>query len=192
MQFPDLNRTHYLVRMTNLVMITMLTLGTLSGAWALESDRQQPLDVNADFTDGTLGDGLAVLKGNVEIRQGSLLIKADVAEVEKFEGKVRSVLLTGAPVHLEQEIENEGLVQAQASRIDYQVAAGIVTLTGNADVKHPQYHITGEVLEYDLNVQHFQGRGGEENGRIRILMEPEVVPDAIIEKGSDDQDAESE
>jgi lipopolysaccharide export system protein LptA len=192
MQFPDLNRTYYRVRMTNLVMIAMLTLGTLSGAWALESDRQQPLDVNADFTDGTLGDGLAVLKGNVEIRQGSLLIKADVAEVEKFEGKVRSVLLTGAPVHLEQEIENEGLVQAQASRIDYQVAAGIVTLTGNADVKHPQYHITGEVLEYDLNVQHFQGSGGEENGRIRILMEPEVVPDAIIENGSEDQDAESE
>jgi lipopolysaccharide export system protein LptA len=171
--------------------LVFLTCAATSG-WALESDRQQPLDVKADFTDGTLGDGLAILEGNVEIRQGTLLIKADRAEVEKLEGKVRSVFLTGTPVHLEQEIENEGLVQAEASTVEYQVAAGMVTLTGNADVRHPQYHVTGEVLKYDLNIQHFQGSGGDENGRIRILMEPEVVPDVINESGSGAQDAESE
>jgi len=144
---------------------------------ALESDRQQPLMVDADTTDGTLGDGTAVLRGNVEIRQGSLLVQADVAEVEKADGKVRLVALTGSPVVLQQEIENEGLVKATANAIDYQVANGIVTLTGAADVVHPQYHITGEVLVYDMNLQHFQGSGGDNNGRIRIQLEPEVVPD---------------
>jgi lipopolysaccharide export system protein LptA len=102
-------------------------------AASLESDRQQPLEVNADFTDGTLGDGTAVLRGNVLIRQGTLLIKADVAEVAKAEGRVREVILTGDPVYLEQEIEEEGLVKAMAGKIEYQVATGMVTLTGNAD-----------------------------------------------------------
>lgn len=143
---------------------------------ALESDRQQPLLVNADSTDGTLGDGTAVLRGSVEIRQGSLLVRADVAEVEKVDGRVRQVHLTGSPVLLQQEIEDEGLVSATASTIDYQVATGLVTLTGSADVNHPQYHISGEVLTYDLNEQHFQGSGGDGNGRIRIQLEPEVVP----------------
>jgi len=143
---------------------------------ALESDRQQPLLVNADSTDGTLGDGTAVLRGSVEIRQGSLLVRADIAEVEKVDGRVRQVHLTGSPVLLQQEIENEGLVSATASTIDYQVATGLVTLTGSADVNHPQYHISGEVLTYDLNEQHFQGSGGDGNGRIRIQLEPEVVP----------------
>lgn len=143
---------------------------------ALESDRRQPLEVNADFTDGTLGDGLAVLRGNVLIRQGTLLIRADVAEVEKAEGRVREIRLTGAPVRMEQEIEQEGLVRAQARNIDYKVASGMVTLTGAADVEHPQYHITGETLKYDMNQQHFQASGGDENGRIHIRMEPEVVP----------------
>lgn len=143
---------------------------------ALKTDRQEPLDVKADTTDGTLGDGMATLKGNVEIRQGTLQILADVANVSKLEGRVNHIELTGTPVHLQQEIETEGLVTAEASSISYEVASGIVTLTGAADVVHPQYHISGEKLIYDMNLQHFQGNGGEENGRIQIRLDPEILP----------------
>ena len=146
-------------------------------AMALETARQQPLEINADSTDGSLGDGRAELRGNVLIRQGSLLIKADVAEVEKVQGRVREVILTGDPVHLEQEIEQQGRVQATAARIEYQVATGLVTLLGQADVDHPQYRVSGDVLKYDLNAQHFQGSGEQDNGRIRIELDPEVIED---------------
>jgi lipopolysaccharide export system protein LptA len=151
---------------------------------ALKSDRQQPLEVNADSTDGTLGDGTATLKGNVEVRQGTLLIRADIAQVEKAEGRVRRFELNGNPVWLQQEIEDAGLVTAEARRIEYEVASGIVTLTGAADVVHPQYRISGEVLEYDMNIQHFKGSGGDSNGRIRIQLDPEVVPGDLTEEGA--------
>ena len=151
---------------------------------ALESDRQQPLEVNANSTDGTLGDGITTLRGNVEIRQGTLHITADEAEVKKMDGRVNSVTFRGEPAFLEQEIEEQGLVQATANVIDYQVASGLVTLTGRADVKHPQYQISGDLLTYDLNIQHFQGSGDENgNGRIHILLDPEV-----INKGSEKKD----
>jgi lipopolysaccharide export system protein LptA len=149
-------------------------------AEALKSDRQQPLEVKADASDGTLGDGIATLRGNVEIRQGTLLIRADVARVERVEGRVRRFQLDGNPVHLQQEIEQEGLVSAEAGTVEYEVATGIVTLTGAADVDHPQYHISGEVLRYDLNLQHFQGSGDDQEGRIRIRMNPEVIPGDIV------------
>jgi lipopolysaccharide export system protein LptA len=143
---------------------------------ALESDRQQPLEVNANSTDGTLGDGITTLRGDVEIRQGTLHITADEAEVKKTDGRVNSVTFRGKPAFLEQEIEEQGLVQATANIIDYQVASGLVTLTGSADVKHPQYQISGELLTYDLNIQHFQGSGDENgNGRIHIRLDPEVI-----------------
>ena len=143
---------------------------------ALESDRQQPLEVNANSTDGTLGDGITTLRGDVEIRQGTLHITADEAEVKKTDGRVNSVTFRGKPAFLEQEIEEQGLVQATANIIDYQVASGLVTLTGSADVKHPQYHISGDLLTYDLNIQHFQGSGDENgNGRIHIRLDPEVI-----------------
>lgn len=143
---------------------------------ALESDRQESLEVSANSTDGTLGDGVTTLKGSVDIRQGTLRITADEAEVKKIDGRVGSVTFRGQPAFLEQEIEEQGLVQATANVIDYQVASGIVTLTGNADVKHPQYQISGELLTYDLNIQHFQGSSDQDgNGRIHILLDPAVI-----------------
>lgn len=164
------------LRELNIRLLLLLALSCPSLLHALESDRKQQLLVNADTTEGTLGDGKAILRGNVEIRQGSLLVKADVAEVENADGRVRLVVLTGKPVFLQQEIEKEGLVTATANTISYQVVTGMVTLTGNADVNHPQYHISGEVLTYDMNLQRFQGSGGDNNGRIRIELAPEVVP----------------
>lgn len=157
-------------------LLAALLLLAAAPAHALKSDRQQPLDARADATSGTLGDGTATFSGNVEIRQGTLLIRADLATVEKLEGRVRRIELSGDPVHLQQEIEEEGLVTAEARTVEYEVASGIVTLSGAADVEHPQYQISGEVLRYDLNAQHFQGSGGDQDGRIRIRLDPEVVP----------------
>jgi lipopolysaccharide export system protein LptA len=156
---------------------------------ALESDRQEPLEVSANSTDGTLGDGITTLRGNVDIRQGTLRITADEAEVNKIDGRVSSVTFRGQPASLEQEIEEQGLVKAIANVIDYQVASGLVTLTGNADVTHPQYQISGELLIYDLNIQHFQGSSDETgNGRIHILMDPEVLNSEGNKKKKKDKD----
>jgi lipopolysaccharide export system protein LptA len=155
---------------------------------ALESDRQKSLEVSANSTDGTLGDGVTTLRGSVEIRQGTLHITAEEAEVNKIDGKVGRVTLRGAPASLEQEIEEQGLVQATAKIIDYQVASGLVTLSGDADVKHPQYQISGEMLTYDLNVQHFQGSSDENgNGRIHILLDPEVINNGANIGGTKDK-----
>lgn len=148
-------------------------LGCAVAAHALETDRQQPLEVNADSTDGTLGDGVTVLRGHVYIKQGTLRINADRADVEKVEGKVRQVVLYGDPAVMVQEIEQQGVVEARAKTITYHVGSGLVTLEGGADVKHPQYEISGEQLTYDLNAQHFMG-SGTDDGRIRIRMDPEV------------------
>jgi lipopolysaccharide export system protein LptA len=178
---PSTNRT----RSWLLLSLLCLSLPLM----ALESDRQEPLEVSANSTDGTLGDGVTTLRGSVDIHQGTLRITADEAEVNKIDGRVNSVTFRGQPAFLEQEIEEQGLVQATANVIDYQVASGIVTLTGNADVKHPQYQISGELLTYDLNIQHFQGSSDENgNGRIRILLDPEVISNEGVDKDKKKED----
>jgi lipopolysaccharide export system protein LptA len=160
---------------------------------ALESDRQESLEVSANSTDGTLGDGVTTLRGSVDIRQGTLRITADQAEVKKVDGKVSSVTFRGQPAFLQQEIEEQGLVQATANTIDYQVASGLVTLAGNADVKHPQYQISGELLTCDLNVQHFQGSGDANgNGRIHILLDPAVINSESKKKEKKDDKGEGQ
>jgi lipopolysaccharide export system protein LptA len=162
-------------------------------AVALDSDRQQPLEVKADSTDGTLGDGITTLRGNIEIRQGSLLIRADVAEVDKAEGKVRQVTLLGNTAYLEQEVEEQGLVKAWAERIEYQVANGMVVFTGKAEVLHPQYEVSGDTLRYDLAAQHFEGVGDASgDGRIRIRLDPEVLDQGPANDSGDEPQTRAE
>ena len=176
-------------RTLGLVLFSLL-LSSLS-CQALESDRQQPLEIKANSTDGTLGDGITTMRGDVEIRQGTLHIRADEAEVKKVDGRVQSVTFRGQPAYLEQEIEEQGLVKATARVIDYQVANGLVTLTGDADVQHPQYRISGDLLTYDLKIQHFKGNGSKNgNGRIYIRLAPEVLdePDKSESDDSGEED----
>lgn len=154
-----------------------LSLALVCPALALESDRQKPLEVNADSTDGMLGDGIMKLTGHVEIRQGTLLIRADSAEVDKADGKVRQIILRGSTASLQQEIEELGLVKAWARTIDYSVSSGMVFLAGDAEVHHPQYEVSGDQLRYDLNLQHFEGNADENgNGRVHIRLDPEIAP----------------
>lgn len=176
MKYPDA------ARFATFALAFALGLAT-TPSMALQTDREKPLDVNADSSDGTLGDGIATLRGNIEIRQGTLLIRADVANVEKTEGRVHRIELNGSPVTLQQEIEEQGLVTAEANTMEYEVATGTVTLTGAADVVHPQYHISGEVLVYDMNLQHFRGSGDEDSGRIRIRLDPELIEGAKQDGG---------
>ena len=164
------------------LVISLLVCGQV---FALETDRQKPLEVTANSTDGTLGDGVTTLRGDVDIRQGTLHITADEAQVIKADGRVQKVTFLGKPAFLEQEIEEQGLVQATANSIDYAVASGLVTLSGKADVKHPQYQISGDLLTYDLNIQHFEGNGDNNgNGRIIIRLDPEVLDDPNFNKSS--------
>ncbi len=156
----------------------LASLISLNTAQALESDRQQPLYLKSQDSGGSFGDGETVFKGRVEIRQGSLLILADEAEALKKDGKVIRVTFTGNPATLEQEIEEQGMVNAQANRITYEVKDGTVELAGAADVTHPQYRISGDVLTYDLDTQHFEGTGSDNgDGRLSIRLEPEVASD---------------
>lgn len=156
--------------------ILLASLMSFGPAHALQSDREQPLDLWSQGSKGSLGDGETVLIGQVEIRQGSLLILADEAKALKKDGKVIRVTFTGSPATLEQEIEEQGMVNAQANRITYEVKDGTVELAGAADVTHPQYSISGEVLTYDLDTQHFEGTGSDSgDGRLNIRLEPEVA-----------------
>lgn len=193
--------TKYSSDMQSIKLGTFALLALALGCWtaaaapavALESDRQQALEVNADSTNGILGDGITVLSGHVEIRQGTLLIRADRAEVDKTDGKVRQITLQGDTAFLQQQIEELGLVRAWASNIQYQVGSGLVLLSGNARVEHPQYSVSGDQLRYDLNLQHFEGIGSADgNGRVHIRLDPEVAPQADDEPGGqEDPDGEA-
>lgn len=170
---------------------TLLALCLLSSPlWALQSDRQQPLDLKAGSLGGSLADGESTFTDGVVIEQGSLYIASQTATITKVQGRIQKVIFVGQPATLSQEIENLGKVDARANRIEYSVARGEVVLMGNARVDHPEYEISGEELKYDLDEQNFQGSGrADGNNRIHVRLEPEIAePDNTDPAAEDSQD----
>ncbi|MBK6727870.1 MAG: lipopolysaccharide transport periplasmic protein LptA [Xanthomonadales bacterium] len=141
-------------------------------ALALESDREQTMQIDADHAKGDAAAGTTLLTGNVRIDQGSLSIRADRAEVEQQDQDIRRVLLDGTPVHLEQEIEQQGRLKADAERIEYLLAEQKVVLSGNVRIERPRGVMTGTRIVYQLDTGEMIA--GEAGSRVHMTIAPKA------------------
>jgi lipopolysaccharide export system protein LptA len=116
----------------------VVVVSLASPAFAAKADREQPMQVGANQSQTSEKTGITVLSGDVRIDQGSLMIRADRGEFEQKEGEVNRVVLDGAPVHLEQDIDNQGRLKADAKRIEYLLSDQKVVMTGERVVYQPR------------------------------------------------------
>lgn len=156
--------------------LAVLLIGLLAttNSWSLESDRQQPINIDADSSELDARTGFTHIVGNVNIRQGSLEVNSDDAEVYVESGRVTRVLLNGKLATWRQQLDSGEWMDARAAQIDYQVNDATILLTGDAQVDHPQGQITGDKLTYDLETEKLRGDSNS-GGRIHIRLEPDVV-----------------
>src|SRR5687767_4632042 len=115
----------------SLLAIALLAFVALPAA-AKSTDRQQPMDVQADTSSALLEyEAVSTLDGNVVITQVTLNVKADHGEILLVGGDIREVVLTGDPARLHQIADNGDPTNATASRIVYTLASEQMVLTGN-------------------------------------------------------------
>jgi lipopolysaccharide export system protein LptA len=146
-------------------------------ALALQGDREQPMDISADWTDATLGEtGQALLKGNVVISQGSLRIESQNATIERDAGVIRRALLEGAPATLQQGLDAGGQMQARARGVDYDVVNEVLVMTGDVVVIQPEGELRGQRIRYDLKSGRMEGGG--EGGRVQMRIQPRAAKPA--------------
>lgn len=143
-------------------------------ACALQSDREQPVNIEAEYVDAVLeADSRSVLRGNVRISQGTLLIQAEQADLTRRGGALSQAVLTGAPATVEQQLDSGGLMRARAGRIDYDMVAEVLLLTGDVVVTQPEGELRGERIRYDLKSGRLEGGG--DSGRVRMQFEPRAT-----------------
>ena len=178
------------LRLAEFSLLVALLLALPLAASARETDRQQPMSVAADNTDTILTeDGDSVLSGNVAITQGTLRIGAGKATISRKAGEVVRVVLEGRPATMQQENDEGSLMKARGNRIEYDVGAETVQLSGNVEVDQAGDNLRGERIVYDLKNGRLSGSGdGSEGGRIRMTIQPRPEsaekPDAAPEKDS--------
>jgi lipopolysaccharide export system protein LptA len=153
-----------------------LSVATAAGsAWAKSSDRGQPMDIDANATNCSIGDNdPCVFTGNVHIVQGSLDIRAAKADVRRGGGDIQRVLLSGTPVRMSQALDGGGSMIATASSVDYDMPKDTVVFTGNVRIEQPgRGAMSGPRIVYNMRTGQVQGGGGREGaGQIRTRILP--------------------
>ena len=153
-------------------------------AQARESDRSQPMSIEADDIDATVQDNSETrLSGNVLITQGTLRIRAGSAVISRTDDEIRRVVFEGRPASMQQENDAGVPMKADAERIDYDVAAETVVLTGNVAVDQGADTLRGQRVTYDLKNGRLNasGEGTGEAGRIRMTIQPRAKAAAADE-----------
>ncbi|MCY1204543.1 Lipopolysaccharide export system protein LptA [compost metagenome] len=136
----------------------LLSLGTALGsaaAWALPTDRDQPIRVQADSAELDDKQGVAVYRGNVVITQGTLKITGDTVTItQDANGDVEVFTSVGKPAYYEQKpaVDKE-IVKAYGLTIQYFAANERIILLDQAKVVQEGNTFEGEKIVYDTQRQ---------------------------------------
>lgn len=114
-----------------LVVILLLTLPSL--VFALKTDKDQPIYVEADSVDIDDRNGISTYKGNVELTQGSIVLKADKITVTQQTNQTDRIEALGNPVTFKQDTEGDkGAIKGQAKKTEYFANSELINMTGDA------------------------------------------------------------
>jgi lipopolysaccharide export system protein LptA len=171
--------------------LLLASLVFTSHAFALSSDRSQPMLIDANYQKSTqsktgkAGDpDITQLDGNVVVTQGSMKAHSDHATIYKnpsgvmdkkgSAGGITRVVLVGKQAHLQQVHDGDcGLVTADADKIDYLNESGVATLTGGVVmVQKGKGEFHGERMVYNTNTGEMESGDVSSTSRVHIVMEP--------------------
>lgn len=172
-------------RSTILNTLLLFTIGLgLSAAQtslARQSDLTKPIDVKADKSEYDEKAGTQILSGNVEISQGTLLIRADTVAILLKNNALSQISGDGSPIRFEQENEAGELMRGEARKITYNALEGTLILEGAASLSQPRQNLVSERIVFDSRTQKVSAEGGGDTGRVTIQIQP---PDSI-DQGSE-------
>ena len=162
-----------------LLALFVAALCACGGAQAKQSDKNQPININASSFAGSQDSGKIVFTGSVTLDQGTF--KADGSQATGYTdpddtSQWQRVVLVGSPAHFQQTQDSGTLVHGQGATIDYRVSENTVILTGNAVVVQQgkgEFH--GEKLVYNTDTGEIQGSPAA-GGRVHITLQPRSKP----------------
>jgi len=134
--------------------------------FALPEDAEQPIEIEAQSVVVDETTGFNEFSGNAEVRQGSLLLLAELIQVQTKNEEVVSMLAKGSlekPAKYIQNQENQArFVEATATLITYDVEEGMIFLVGNAHLIQGFDSFSGDKLSYDIDNDRVIVKGSED------------------------------
>lgn len=158
----------------SLFLITLFIITGTSQSWALRSDREQPIDIRADRVEINEKEEVSQYIGNVNLKQGTLNIKADKITVYLDNGKLTRIVIKGNPATFKQKPEdNKDVVTSKARHMEYFASKEHLVLKDNAQVIQGANRFQGDFIEYDTLNSTVKAKKGEgSDSRVHAIIQP--------------------
>ena len=155
----------------------------ISSANALSTDRDQPVNIEADWAEADDLRRLAIYKGHVIVIQGSLRITGDVITMyfDKDNALIRMIAI-GELARFQQRPDGEtDLQRGKAARIIYSQEDSLLTLIGDAQLAKGDDEINADYITYDTLKARIRGETQSSifddgisrlRNRVRITVKP--------------------
>lgn len=123
-------------------------------AFALSTDKDQPIEVEADTAELDDIKNVSIYRGNVIVTQGSIRMTGDVMTVYQTDtDDLDHLIVEGKPATYKQLPDDSPIYdEAEALRMEYHEIRNKVILTSQAVVKQEGLRFSGDRIEYDTEL----------------------------------------
>lgn len=155
-----------------------LLLLSQPGFAAPVAPREKPIEIESNSADLDKKSGVSVYRGDVVMTQGSTRITGDTITIYTAQDEVTKVVAEGKKnrAYFEELQPNEqGLLQAWANTINYDLKAEQINLLKNAELKQKGDTFKGETIEYNISQQTVNARsetGEGSTNRVQMVIHP--------------------
>ena len=153
---------------------------------AAPGDKDQPINIEADWAEADDARRITVYKGRVVVEQGTLRITGDVVTMYYDTSRELSKLVaTGRPARFrQQEDVGSDFQRATARRLEYLVSSNTMVLIDKAELSQGASKITADRIVYDTAKSRIKAESRpstgkskgtkkpKSGGRVRIIIEP--------------------
>ena len=150
--------------MNKLILLMAIFYSTF--VFALSEDAEQPIEIEAESVMVDETTGFNEFIGDAEVKQGSLVMTADIIQVQTNADGVETMLAKGTldkPAKYIQSQENQvRFIEATATLITYDVKEGMIFLVGDAYLVQGFDSFSGDSLTYDINNDKVLVKGSED------------------------------
>ena len=141
--------------------------------WALATDRDQPIEIEADELEVRELEGISIYQGNVKLVQGSLEINADRVVIHFNEANELTLMeMTGTPATLRQLDDNQQEIWGEAKQIDYTQSKSLLELRDSARLSQAGDIIESDVIRINTESSSLQAGSTESDQRVKMLIQP--------------------
>jgi len=144
--------------------------------FALENDKDSPIEIEADKVDINYAEGLASYTGNVKLTQGSILVKAASILISTENNQMKQVEIRGEdqPAIFQQRINQNQQILGQAMKIILTPNKDDISFIGNAMIEEESNQISAPYIVYNSRSHKIVANNqGDDTERIRMTFTPE-------------------